>query len=263
MLRLGPALRHVAVACAPIAALIALAAVAAPTAQAACDDIRWEVRWQPDPFGTSGGSLIRVPVCHDAAPTPRPSRKKARPREPTRSQLRALRFRPSDTVSATVRQRMIQQLAHGEQADAIRAQIESGDLMRQFSAQVRKQEWSTRDLGDMYALAYLQLWLVANDQRSTRTEVDRAVRRELRRQLALDRRAGGASDAKQQETAEWLGSWTVVLAGTINHLRTLGDPARVEDFRERARRLIRAPDLLGVDLTKIRLTRRGVERRAE
>jgi hypothetical protein len=261
MLRLGPALRRIAVACAPIAALIALAAVVAPTAQAACDDIRWEVRWQPDPFGTSGGSLIRVPVCHDATPTPRPSRK-AKPKQPTRSQLRALRFRPSDTVSTTVRQRMVQQLAHGEQADAIRAQIESGDLMRQFSAQMRKQGWSTRDLGDMYALAYLQLWLVANDQRSTRTEVDRAVRRDLRRELALDRRAGGASDARQQETAEWLGSWTVVLAGTINHLRTLGDPARVEDFRDRARKLIRAPDLLGVDLTKIRLTRRGIERRA-
>jgi hypothetical protein len=260
MLRLGPALRRVAVACAPIAALIALAVVAS-TAQAACNDIRWEVRWQPDPFGTSGGSLIRVPVCHDATPKPRPSGK-AKPKEPTRSQLRALRFSPSDTVSATVRQRMIQQLAHGEQADAIRTQIESGDLMRQFGAQVRKQGWSTRDLGDMYALAYLQLWLVANDQRSIRTEVDRAVRRDLRRQLALDRRAGGASDAVQQETAEWLGSWTVVLAGTINHLRTFGDPTRVEDFRDRARKLIRAPDLLGVDLTKIRLTRDGIERRA-
>jgi hypothetical protein len=58
-----------------------------------------------------------------------------------------------------------------------------------------------------------------------------------------------------------LGSWTVVLAGTISHLRTLGDPARVEDFRDRARKLIRAPDLLGVDLRKIRLTRRGIERR--
>jgi hypothetical protein len=257
MLRLGPALRRVAVAC----ALIALGAIVAPAAQAACDDIRWEVRWQPDPFGTSGGSLIRVPVCHDATPKPRPSRK-AKPKEPTRSQLRALRFRRSEAVSATVRRRMIEQLAHGEQADAIRTQIESGDLMRQFDAAMRKQGWSTRDLGDMYALAYLQLWLIANDQRSTRTEVDRAVRKELRRQLALDRRAGGASDATQQETAEWLGSWTVVLGGTINHLRTLGDPARVEDFRDRARKLIRAPDLLGVDLTKVRLTRRGIERRA-
>jgi uncharacterized protein DUF6683 len=201
-------------------------------------------------------------VCHDATATPRPSRK-VKPRAPTRSQLRALRYRPSETVSATVRQRMVQQLAHGEQADAIRTQIESGDLMRQFGAQMRKQGWSTRDLGDMYALAYLQLWLVANDQRSIRTEVDRAVRKDLRRQLALDRRAGGASDARQQETAEWLGSWTVVLAGSVNHLRTLGDPARVEDFRDRARKLIRAPDLLGVDLTKIRLTRRGIERRTQ
>jgi hypothetical protein len=43
--------------------------------------------------------------------------------------------------------------------------------------------------------------------------------------------------------AEWLGSWTVVLAGSINHLRTLGDTAAVDEFQQ------------------IRLTRRGIARR--
>jgi hypothetical protein len=253
--------RRFLLACAPLAALVALAAVLAPAARAECEDIRWEVRWQPDPFGTSGGSLVQVPVCHDATPSTKPKKKKAKRNQPTRSQLRALRYRPSETVSATVRGRMIEQLAHGEQAEAIRAQIDSGDLMRQFDAAMREQGWSTRDLGDMYALSYLQLWLVANDKRRTTTEVDKAVRKDLRRQLALDRNAGGADDATQQELAEWLGSWTVVLAGSINHLRTLGDPARVEEFRGRARELIRAPDLLGVDLTQVRLTRRGIARR--
>jgi hypothetical protein len=219
------------------------------------------VRWQPDPFGTSGGSLTQVPVCHDGAPSTKPAKKKAKPKQPTRSQLRALRYRPSEAVSATVRRRMIEQLAHGEQADAIRALIDSGDLMRQFGAAMRKQGWSPRDLGDMYSLAYLQLWLVANDKRKTSTAVDKAVRKDLRRRLALDRKVRRASDATQQETAEWLGSWTVVLAGSINHLRTLGDAAAVEAFRENARTLIRAPDLLGTDLQQIRLTRRGIARR--
>ncbi len=91
---------------------------AAPAAQAACEDIRWEVRWQPDPFGTSGGSLIRVPVCHDGAPSTRAGRKQ-QPEEPTRRQLRKLRFAPSEAVAARVRDRMIEQLAWGEQAEQV------------------------------------------------------------------------------------------------------------------------------------------------
>jgi NAD(P)H-dependent flavin oxidoreductase YrpB (nitropropane dioxygenase family) len=58
-------------------------------------------------------------------------------------------------------------------------------------------------------------------------------------------------------------STPALTAAVAGALRTLGDRARVEDFRERARKLIRAPDLLGVDLTKIRLTPRGIERRAQ
>ena len=254
-----PSRRHLALVCGQLVVLVGLAALVAPAAHAACKNVRWEIRWQPDPFGTSGGSLIQVPVCRDAAPRTKPTSTK--PIAPTRSQLRALRYSPSATVSATVRRRMVEQLAHGDQADSIRAQIESGDLIHQFHAQVRQLGWSTHDLGDMYALAYLQLWLVANGQDRTRTEVDRAVRKDLRSRLALDRSAGGAGDAAQQEIAEWLGSWTVVLAGTINNLRKLGDPTRVADFRNHARDLIRAPDLLGVDLTRVRLTRHGIERR--
>src|SRR5688572_24518259 len=97
---------------------------------------------------------------------------------------------------------------------------------------------STRDLGDVYALAYLQFWLVANDKHQISAAVDRAVREDLRRQLALDRKFGRAKDATQQEIAEWLGSWTVVLIGSLQHLRTLGDPARVKESRDHVRELI-------------------------
>jgi hypothetical protein len=170
-------------------------------------------------------------------------KKKAKRKEPPRSQLRTLRFRPSEAVSATVRQRMIERLAHGEQAEEIRAQIDSGDLMRQFDAAMRVEMgelgWSTRDLGDVYTFAYLHLWLVANDKRKISLEIDKAVRKDLRRQLALDPKFGRADDVTQQETAEWFGSWTVVLTGSINYLGTLGDPARVEEFREHVRDRIR------------------------
>src|SRR5215211_4749874 len=134
------------------AALVALVALAAPAAHAECKDIQWQIKWTPDPFGTTGGNLIRVPVCIGPSPSTTPKKTKAKPKEPTRSQLRALRYSPSEAVSAKVRQRMIEQLAHGEQAEQIRALIDSGDLMRQFNEAMRKQGWSTRDLGDMYGL---------------------------------------------------------------------------------------------------------------
>jgi hypothetical protein len=265
VLRCIRALRRVVVlVCAPLVVLVALGVVFAPAAQADCEDIRWKIRWAPDLSGTTGGSLIRVPVCGVGAPSTTPTKpktRKAKPKEPTRSQLRALRFRPSEEVSATVRERMIEQLAYGEQAEQIRAQIDSGDLKRQFDASMRRQGWSTRDLGDMYSLAYLQLWMVANDRSEISTRVGKAVREDLRRQLALDAKFGRADDATQQELAEWLGSWTVVLGGAINHVSALGDPASIERVREYARELIREPDLLDVDLTQVRLTQRGIERR--
>lgn len=249
--RAGSAVWLVLLAC---AALLAFA----PAAQAECEDIRWEVRWQPDPFGTSGGSLTHVPVCHDGAPATKPSGK----RKPvTRKQRRALRFRPDEAVSERVRQRMIDQLAYGDNADAIRATIASDDLMRQFDASVRAQGWSTRDAGDMYALAYFQLWLAINDRTSVKSRIVKAVRKDLARRLVLDPDVGKAGDAAQQETAEWFGSWTVALIGNLNHLRETGDAAAVTAYRDHMRERTSAPDLFDVDLTEIRLTRHGIARR--
>ena len=244
-----------------VLAVVLLALVAAP-ARAECDEIRWETRWQPDPFGTSGGSLIRVPVCvskDGSKPKPKAEKNK---QEPTKAQYKALRFVPSEMVSATVRQRMIDQLAHGEQAEQVRAQIGSGDLMRQFGEAMKAMKgWSGRDYGDVYSLAYIQMWLGVNGVQRTSDATDKAVREQLRRQLALDPKVRRAKDAVQQENAEWLASWTVVLVGSLQHLRTLGDPAAVERFRENAKQLISSTDLLGVDLTQVELTRRGIQRR--
>ena len=248
-------------ACAALVALLALAAVSAPAAQAECKTTVWQTRWQPDPFGTSGGSLIRVPVCRDATPSTKPTKPRAKRKQPTRLQLRALRFRPSEAVSATVRQRMIEQLAHGEQAEQTRAMIESGELMRQFHANLRAHGRSTRDLGDAYADAYITSWMVVNDRTRLQGSIARAVRKELRRQLALDPKVRRAGDATQQETAEWFGSWTAALAGSMTYVRTLGDPARVAEYRGKVRTTLVAPDLFFEDLAKIHLTRRGIQRR--
>ncbi|ADB51424.1 hypothetical protein [Conexibacter woesei] len=138
-----------------LVATCALAAVVAVPASARC-----QATWQPDMSGETGGYLAlicdgTVPGPSDAAPRPRPPRARRAP-VPTRAQYRALRYRPSAAISAQVRAELIERLAVGEHADAIRAQIDSGDLVRQAHAGLPRWGWSTRDLGDAYAQAYAE-----------------------------------------------------------------------------------------------------------
>ncbi|HEY8583326.1 MAG TPA: DUF6683 family protein [Capillimicrobium sp.] len=251
-----------------LAALAAAAAIAAPApaADETCEQIQLEHRYVPDPFGTTGGQLILVPVCVDgpaAEPTPKPSPKPAPQAQPTPAQMRALRFRPTAAVSEDVRQRLIDRLAHGEHADALRQEIAAGRLMAEFRRGMRGQahRWSPRDLGDVYAQVYVYPWLSVNGETQTSAAVDEAVRRDLRRRLALDPRVRRASDGEQQAIAEWLGSWAVVVIGAYQALRAVGDAEALERFRGEVRTLVREPDLLGVDLQAVRLTPRGIEPR--
>ena len=90
-------------------AVVVLALTAAP-ARADCVKIRWVTRWQPDMTGAIGGSLVHGPVCEERR-APKPHATKRNPKPPTKAQYRALQYAPSESVSATVRQRMIGQLA--------------------------------------------------------------------------------------------------------------------------------------------------------
>ena len=255
-----------AVLFAVLIALVAVGGVFASPARAECDEISWELRNQWNPFG-GGLSLVRVPVCHDfSSPTTEPGkkRKKAAPKEPTRKELRALRFVPKARISADVRERLLDELvgdAQGETADRAREIIGSGNLLAQFHASVREQGWSTRDLGDMFTLAYLQLWLAANEKDRIKSPVVKAVRKDLRSQLALDRDLAMRGDAAQQERAEWIGSMTVALIGSVNAAMAAGDPASVEANRDYLRERVDDFDLFRTDFTQIRLTKRGIARR--
>jgi hypothetical protein len=260
---------RVAVLCASLIALVALGGVLASPARAECDDVRWELRNQWNPFG-GGLNLIRVPVCYDfGSPATKPQKKKgkkAKPKGPTRKQLRALRFKPSPEISAEVRERLLDELVGdgvGEEADKAREIISSGNLLAQFEASVREQQpdWSTRDLGDMFTFAYLQLWLTANEKSKVSTPVGKAVREDLRSQLALDRDLARTGDANQQERAEWIGSMTVALIGSVNAARAAGDAASVEANLDYLRERVDDFDMFRTDLTQIRLTKRGLARR--
>lgn len=73
----------------------------------------------------------------------------------------------------------------------------------------------------------------------------------------------GASDARQQDMAERIASFTVVLVGQYDYLRNLGD-ARPPDapspaeFRRSLIELGQSSDYFGVDLSAVKLTRKGI-----
>lgn len=243
--------------------LVAACAVAASVAAPA--SARCQATWQPDMSGETGGYLALIcdgtaPGPSDAAPRSKPPRARRAP-VPTRAQYRALRYRPSAAVSARVQAELVERLAVGDHADAIRAQIESGDLVRQAHSGLRRWGWSTRDLGDAYAQAYVVMWSVVNDRKTLPDAALPAARADLRARVALDRGLSRASDADQQAYAERLDSWTTVIAGSYNEYERRGDAAGLARWRERARELAAGSYLLGEDVGEVRLTRRGVEPR--
>ena len=70
-----------------------------------------------------------------------------------------------------------------------------------------------------------------------------------------------ADHLRQQERAEWIGSMTVALIGSVNAAMAAGDPASVEANRDYLRERVDDFDLFRTDLTQIRLTKRGIARR--
>jgi hypothetical protein len=66
------------------------------------------------------------------------------------------------------------------------------------------------------------------------------------------------SDARQQEMAEWLGSWTVVLIGGYIELNQREDHAGAVTWRDNATKRLDSVDMFDQDLTDVRLTSKGV-----
>jgi hypothetical protein len=240
-------------------AVLAVAALL-PAGPAAAADCLPEPVFTPDYFGGGGGTITPIVVCDDdvgGGSNAKPVRNK----RATAGQLRRLRYAPEASVSAKVHERLSARLALGENAEAIRAEIATGVLMRDFDAAVKSIGWRTNDLADEYATAYIQLWLAVNDRDRTSKRVDEAVRADIRTKLALDAKFRRMRDAEQQELGEWLGSWTVVLVRTMNIVEDGGDQALTDTLRSRIRDEVARDEVLGVDLTRIKLTRKGIERR--
>lgn len=154
--------------------------------------------------------------------------------------------------------RLVEVWSRGEDVERMRAALAGSRLLPQADRALRRYGWSTRDLGDAYAHAYLLMWSVVNRQPVLPRPVIKAVRGDVRAHFALDPRIRRASDAAKQASAEWLSQWAVLLAATYNIYKDTGNPDDLRAWRDRARDLAAEDDLIGVDLSRVRLTRRGI-----
>jgi hypothetical protein len=196
----------------------------------------------------------------------REQRAKARERRRMRRNARKLRFVPVPEVSERVRADLVANFAPGDTPAAIqlRAEFEANPPLRQFNELFElNTDWSARDAADVYAFSLIMLWLTIDDATRTTTAVDNAVRADIRAAMAAAPKAWKTSDANQQELAERIASWTTVLVGQHNYLAQLGDarPAGVpsaEEFLETLMDLGQSSHLFGVDLSAVKLTRKGI-----
>lgn len=236
-------------------------AIAAPSAHAGCQNV-----YQADLSGQTGGSLVLV-CTPDPTPSGGGSGSGSSPTEPkkpkraTAKQLRTLRFVPQASAEKTVQAELVRAFGNtgDPELDAKQtASIESGALTRQFRVNLRRQRWSTRDVGDYYALAYLTGWSVMHDGRTTSTKVDRAVRRVLKDRLARQARFRRMNDTQQHAYAERLAAWTAVLAGNYAAAKRDGDKDGMAEAAYNAEHRLADDDLLGAYIDDAKLSSKGI-----
>jgi hypothetical protein len=196
----------------------------------------------------------------------RERRMKARERKRLKRNARKLAFVPVPEVSERVRAELVAGFADGENPEAVqlRAEFDANPPLRQFGELLdANTNWSSRNAADVYAFSLIMLWLRVDDATRTTRATDEAVRADIRASMAASPEAYAASDAEQQEMVERIASWTTVLIGQHNYLEQLGDarPAgapSADEFRDTLVELGRSNDLFGVDLSAVKLTRKGV-----
>ena len=225
-----------------------LLAVGAQSAAAQCRNVYKYVPYLPY------GDLVLE--CGPTSPAPK-AKPKPKPKPPTKAQLRALRYKPRAAVSEKLKPELITRLATGPFAAQIQAQIQSGQQLKLADQNIRKLGWSTRDLGDRYAHAFILTWLLVNNKTKLSSAVDRAVRKDLRARLARGKWSRW-SDARQQAYGERLSSYMVVLSGIHNTWKKAGEPTKASLTRYDANDLAKSRYFFAQSMFLVKLTRKGV-----
>jgi hypothetical protein len=196
----------------------------------------------------------------------RERRAKARERRQLERRARKLRFVPAAQVSERVFADVVANFAPpaGPRSAELQAQLQATPPMKIYNEVFAPSTgWSRRDAADVYATSLLHLWLTIDPATRTTAKVDEAVRAEIRAAMAGSRSVWAASDADQQELAERIASWTVVLIGQFSWLKQNAhalppDAPSPEEFRDALVNIGMSSHLFGVDLSAVKLTRKGI-----
>jgi hypothetical protein len=194
----------------------------------------------------------------DDKPAKKGKKRKAAPKRPTSDQRAALRFKPAPEITQAIYQNVADET--GWPLDHVASQFDPAKATLR-TALVDGAGWRADDLGDVTAFGLVQAYIRVN--RAEDADLPGRglewVRRAVRDDLALQRPVRRLSDARQQEIAESLEIRVIFLISDVATAQLTGDAAAEDDARAAFRAW--AKGTYGVDLAKLKLTRRGLVKR--
>jgi hypothetical protein len=119
-----------------------------------------------------------------------------------------------------------------------------------------KGRWSPRNIADVSAYMLLSSYGVFHARPSVSERGSLQVRSTARNAMALNRRVRRLSDARKQTAAEMLELRTIFRLSDVNVARMEGDATRELAAKARLRSWVK--EAFGVDLERVRLTRKGL-----
>lgn len=234
------------------AAMVALAAAAtAPSAGAQAlppiDYSQFDVL-----ISTLGNASLPAGSTGSTKPSP------SRPKGPTARQRATLRFHRSAKVTQSLYQRVIANADPGADPAALTGQMDAAKAS--FRKVLTKTVgWRSYDVGDVAAFSLLQAYALVAQHARLSSRGMAAVRRDVRDNLAGQAKIRRLSDARQQEIAEVFELRVIFFIDAVNDAARAQDPAAAATARDRLREW--ADDTFGLDVTKVKLTARGLVRR--
>ena len=185
--------------------------------------------------------------------------RKPRARKPTARQLGTLRFKRTAAGTRSTHEAVFALLEPGFDPAALSAELDRLTAVAHKGMRGLSGRWSPNNIADVAAYMQLSAYAAFSSKTSLPGRAVVAVQRSARTRMALDRRMRRLSDARAQEAAEMLELRTILRVSDLNVGRLQGDAAREQRARAALRAWIRQS--FGLDLDRVRLTRRGFVKR--
>lgn len=184
--------------------------------------------------------------------TPKP------PARPTKRQRATLRFTETRAVTERVYETALAQADPGVDRATLFGQLDAARAAFR-DVLTGRVGWRATDLGDVAAFSLVQGYATVTGDATLSPRGLAQIRRAVGDDLARQRSVRRMPDARQQEVAEVMTLRVVLLLSDINRATEAGDDATVAAARAQMRAW--TEELFGVDVAKVRLTKRGLVRR--